>query len=68
MSRPALWCCQSCGCPLGRIVDGDLHVFGTSTVKPGRVDVPCLCKAVRIWYASGDAERRKPAETARTSC
>lgn len=65
MSRPALWCCQGCSRPLGRIVDGDLDVFGPSTAKPGRTDVPCLCGRIRIWYASRDCESSRSAEIAR---
>jgi hypothetical protein len=56
MSRPVLWYCRSCGCPLGRIVDGDLQVFGHATVKPGSVVVHCLCGAARIWYHGRESE------------
>jgi hypothetical protein len=65
VSRPALWCCRSCGRPLGRIVDGELEVFGPSVVKVGHVIVPCLCKAGRIWYYASDPFGGRATESAR---
>ncbi len=65
MGRPPLWCCESCGRPLGRIIGGDLDVFGPSKAKPGHTEVPCLCGKSRIWYPERECESTRRAEFAR---
>lgn len=65
MSRPPLWCCEVCGRPLGRIMDGDLDIFGPSKATAGSTLVPCICGATRVWYDKRDPERGRVTEFAR---
>jgi hypothetical protein len=64
MSQAAPWRCLTCKRPLGRAVEGTLHlawahVAAVAVQRPGYLSVTCACGTVRDWV--GRARPVRPA-------